>query len=64
MKNLASTIKDSFQHINKEMNTLNDYLCLSKGTNGKTLEFYNDEGEKKVFDIHHYNNGQSILFKK
>ena len=64
MKNLMLTITDSFQHFNNEMTGLNDYLRLTTGSQGETLEFYNNKGVKKVFDVHHYSTGNAILFKK
>jgi len=64
MKNLVSTLKDSFQQINSEMNGVNEELQLSKGIHGETLEYFSDEGVKKIFDVHHYSNGNTILFKK
>ena len=30
----------------------------------KTLEFYNDKFVKQVFEIHHYDDGKKIYFKK
>jgi len=63
MKNLISTIKDSVHLINGELNGVKNYFHLSNGKNGKTLEFYNDKGIKQIFDVHHYSNGHTILFK-
>lgn len=63
MRNLLLE-KNSFQLLNDEMKSVNENLQLLKGIHGKTLEFYSDEGVKKVFDVHHYNKGNTILFKK
>ena len=63
MKNLISTIKDSLHLFNGELNGVKEYFHLSNGTNGETFEFYNDKGIKKIFDVHHYSNGNTILFK-
>ena len=32
--------------------------------NGKKFEFYDLEGEKKVFDIHHYGEGNTLYLRK
>ena len=63
MKNLIAS-KNSFYHIKKEKKGVNENLKLSKRRNGETLEFLNEEGVKKVFKVHHYSNGNTILFKK
>jgi hypothetical protein len=39
----------------------NEYFTI---VDGKKFEFYNLEGEKKVFKIHHYGNGKTLYFKK
>jgi len=39
-------------------------LDFSIDSEGKTLQFYNDKSEKKVFNIHHYGEGKKIYFKK
>jgi len=64
MRNLKLTIKNSFQQINNGMKQVNESLQLTKGINGETLEYFTDKGVRKVFDIHHYSNGNTILFKK
>lgn len=63
MKNLISTIKGSLHLFNGELNGVKDSFHISNGTNGETLEFYSDKGIKKIFDVHHYSNGHTILFK-
>ena len=39
-------------------------LDFSIDSEGKTLQFYDDKLEKKVFNIHHYGDGKKIYFKK
>ena len=39
----------------------NEYFSI---VNGKKFEFYDLEGEKKVFDIHHYGKGNTLYLKK
>jgi hypothetical protein len=39
----------------------NEYFSI---VNGKEFEFYNLEGEKKVFKIHEYGNGRTLYLKK
>lgn len=34
------------------------------GMDGKTLQFYDHKGIKKVYDIHHYGKGKALYFKK
>ena len=36
----------------------------SLGVDGKTLQFYDHNGVKKVYEIHHYGNGKALYFKK
>ena len=63
MKNLISTVKRSVHLFKGELNGVKDYFHLSNGENGETLEFYDEKGIKKIFDVHHYSNGHTILFK-
>lgn len=39
----------------------NEYFSI---INGKKFEFYDLEGEKKVFKIHKYGNGSTLYLKK
>lgn len=39
-------------------------LFSTHNLNGKTLQFYNQEGVKKEFEIHHYGEGGTLYFKK
>ena len=39
----------------------NEYFSI---VNGNKFEFYDLEGEKKVFDIHHYGKGSTLYLKK
>ena len=39
----------------------NEYFSI---VNNEKFEFYNLDGEKKVFKIHHYGNGNTLYLKK
>ena len=39
----------------------NEYFSI---VNGEKFEFYNLEGEKRVFDIHRYGKGKTLYLKK
>ncbi len=39
-------------------------ISNGEGLINKKLQFYNSDGVKKVFDVHHYGKGETILFKK
>lgn len=45
---------------NKETINLNEEISKNK----KTIQFYNDEGVKKVFDIHRYSERGTLYFKR
>ncbi len=37
---------------------------VKKRTNGKTIQFFNTDGVKKVFDVHKYGNAGTLYFKR
>ena len=39
-------------------------ISTDEGVKDRTLHFYNSDGVKKVFDIHHYGEDGALLFKK
>tara|TARA_R110000772_G_scaffold35955_5_gene86292 strand:- start:481 stop:660 length:180 start_codon:yes stop_codon:yes gene_type:complete len=58
---MALSLKYSTKELSKSPFIDNDF---SIDEEGKTLEFFNHNLEKKVFDIHHYGDGKRIYFKK
>ena len=34
------------------------------GVDGKTLQFFSNDGVKKVFEIHRYGKGKALYFKR
>ena len=58
---MALSLKRSTRVLSKNPFIDNDF---SIDEEGKTLEFYDDNLEKKVFEIHHYGDGKRIYFKK
>ncbi len=58
---MALSLKHSTRKLSKNPFIDNDF---SIDEEGKTLEFYDDNLEKKVFDIHHYGDGKRIYLKK
>lgn len=44
--------------------TNTNQLMKDINTYDKTLKFYNSEGVKKEYDVHHYGNDGALLFKK
>jgi hypothetical protein len=58
---MALSLKHSSKELPKNPFIDNDF---SIDEDGKTLEFYNHNLEKKVYEIHHYGDGNRIYFKK
>lgn len=58
---MALSLKHSKKELSKNPFIDNDFLI---DEDGKTLEFYDDNLEKKVYEIHHYGDGKRIYFKK
>lgn len=52
------------QRVKGVLNSENREEYFSIGSNGKKFEFYNEDGEKKVFEIHHYGDGKTLYFRK
>jgi len=36
----------------------------AKASNGKTIQFLNSDGVKKVFDVHRYSENGTLFFKR
>ena len=58
---MALSLKHGTKGLSKNPFIDNDF---SIDEDGKTLEFYDQNLEKKVFEIHHYGEGKRIYFKK
>ena len=46
------------------MNSKNRDEYFSIGESGKKFEFYGHEGEKKIFEVHNYGEGNSLFVRK
>ena len=55
------SLKNSKKVLSKNPFIDNDFTI---DEDGKTLEFYDHNLEKKVFEIHHYGDGKRIYLKK
>ena len=58
---MALNIKHSSKVLSKNRFIDNDFTI---DEDGKTLEFFDHNLEKKVFEIHHYGDGKIIYYKK
>lgn len=46
------------------MNSKNRDEYFSIGDNGKKFEFYDHEGQKKIFEVHNYGDGNALFVRK